>query len=86
MYSLWGNRLVESKQNFTLEACDVIATEFSRLFAPLSAPGRGGGGPSDLRYQHVKSVNDQLEQWHAEILLNTQRTYQAAHQSPVSSS
>jgi hypothetical protein len=77
MYSQWGNRLVESQDSFTVQTCDQIAGEFGRLFAPLAAAGRGG--PGDLRYQHVKSVNDQLEQWHSEILGQTQRTYQASH-------
>jgi len=77
MYSQWGNRLVESQDSFTVQTCDQIAGEFGRLFAPLAAAGRGGSG--DLRYQHVKSVNDQLEQWHSEILGQTQRTYQALH-------
>jgi hypothetical protein len=75
MYSQWGNRLVESQDSFTVQTCDQIAGEFGRLFAPLAAAGRGGSG--DLRYQHVKSLNDQLEQWHSEILGQTQRTYQA---------
>jgi hypothetical protein len=74
MYSQWGNRLVESQDSFTVQTCGQIAGEFGRLFAPLAAAGRGSG---DLRYQHVKSVNDQLEQWHSEILGQTQRTYQA---------
>jgi len=81
MYSLWGNRLVEAKESFTVENCDLIAAEFGRLFAPLAVVGGASGATaaaaSDLRYQHVKNVNDQLEQWHSEILIHTQRSYQA---------
>jgi hypothetical protein len=71
MYSQWGNRLIESKESFTVENCDIIAAEFGRLFAPLAVPSS-----RDPKLQHVKTINDQLDQWHAEILLNTQRVYQ----------
>ena len=43
MYSLWGNRLVEAKESFTVENCDLIAAEFGRLFAPLAVVGGASG-------------------------------------------
>ena len=61
---------MESSESFTVENCDAIAAEFGGLLAPLAAAG------SERKLQHVKSINDQLEQWHSEILLSTQRTYQ----------
>ena len=61
---------MESSESFTVENCDAIAAEFGGLLAPLAAAG------SERKLQHVKSINDELEQWHSEILLSTQRTYQ----------
>jgi len=67
MYSMWGNKLLE---NFSTETCDQIATEFAGLFSVQPTRVR------ELRTQHVKNMNMQLEQWNSEIIISMQRLYQ----------
>ena len=67
MYSLWGNKLLE---NFNTETCDQIASEFASLFSVQPTRFR------ELRTQHVKNMNMQLEQWNSEIIISMQRLYQ----------
>ena len=67
MYSLWGARLADQ---FTTETCDQIATEFAAMFSAQPTRVR------EVRSQHVRTMNQALESWGAEILTSMQRIYQ----------
>jgi hypothetical protein len=79
MYSAWGARLTE---DFRLETCDTVATEFAAMFS--AQPTRCSGMDwsqcclrvRELRMQHVRSMNQALDTWSAEILASMQRIYQ----------
>ena len=67
MYSIWGNKLLESTN---IETCDLIAVEFANLFSAQQSRER------EMKTQHVLSINHQFDKWNSDIMANIQRLYQ----------